>query len=225
MHPVGSQTAAEDRYDEPALPVRPPHSPMTWYVLLGFALLAGTFSLIVYTAGRSARAETRGDQLAALLLEEARQLVPLEWNAPWLHHHLHARLVAAGMRSNIFIGDLELREVRTTVGFAFCNKHYCIEVRPSPRAEPDAEPDDADASIEVLAFPRSVIGPARSVFFHPEDADSSYSRNLQAGYVDEDAGKYPVPGFLHRRNDGHLGVWDYRGFDDERWLLRDRPTQ
>ena len=225
MHAERSQTQTDEGFQDPSLPARLPTSPLTWYVLLGLTLLVGTFTLIFYTAGRSARAETRGDQLAALLLHEARQIAPIDWDATWQRELLSARLIAAAISSAVFVEDLELREGHEDASIAFFNKHYCIEVRPSPRTEPDTEPDDADPALEVVAWPRSTVGPATSVFFHPEDAESAYSRNLQAGYVDNQVDKHPAPGFPHRRNDGHLGAWDYRGYDDERWLLRERPTR
>lgn len=216
--------AADADFDAP-LPESPPTSPLAAWVGLGLLALGGTFALIAYSATRSARAEERGDRLAAIVLQESRALAPVDFAEAWVHEHLYARTLFAASCQGVFVADLEAREPRDTPGFAFLNKHYCIEVRPSPRADADTEDEGGDVAFEVLAWPRSRTGPARSVFFHPADADAAYSRNLQEGYVEEDGDALPVPGRAHRRNDGRLGVWDYRGFDDERWLLELRPAQ
>lgn len=225
MSEVRSPSPPVDADSDVPLPTAPPTSPLAAWVGLGIALLGGTFALFAYAASRSVRAEERGDLLAATVLSEARAIAPLNFAEPWEHEHLYARVLIAATARGLFAADLEVREPRDTPSFGFLNKHYCIEVRPSPRSELEPDPDRISPPIEVMAWPRSRTGPARSVYFHPDDADAAYSRNLQSGYVDDGSTRIPVPGRSHRRNDGRLGVWDYRGFDDERWLLEARPAQ
>ena len=95
-------------------------------------------------------------------------------------------------------------------------------LRPSPHVEVDVAEDEGDLPLEAVAFPREAVGPAKSIFFHPEDADRAYSRNLQSDYTDDAADRRPPPGMFHRRPDGKRRAWDYRAFDDERFLVPSR---
>lgn len=225
MPDARSPSSVRDEDLDDPLPAAPPTSPLLLWVSLGLALLVGSFAWIASTATRSTRAEERGDRIAAIVLQEARTLGHLDFDSTWQHELLFARIHCAAVARGLFVADLELRPARNSPSFGFLNKHYCIEVRPSPRAQPLDDESDLESAFEVLAWPRARTGPAKSVFFHPDDADAAYSRNLQSGFVDENPNSAPVPGRAHRRNDGRLGVFDYRGFDDERWLLEQRPSR
>jgi hypothetical protein len=194
---------------------------MTLWVLLGLLALGGTFALILMTARRSARAESRGDDLAGLLLHEAQGIVPIDWTSSWQREHLTSRWFAAAWSQGVSVSELESSDT-DTAGFAFLNKHYAIAVRPSPRLEADVPTEDGDLPIEAVAWPRAEVGPAKSVFFHPEDADRAYSRNLQSDYCFDLAAQRPRPGVFHRKPESKQRAWDYRAFDDERFLVPSR---
>ncbi len=222
MANVPAAATVEETNEEPTLPQRPPRSPMTWWVLCGLFALGGTLGLILMTARRSARAESRGDELARLLLQEASTMAPLDWTSEWQRAHLEARLVAAAVSSGLLLNEFGERAADDSPGFGFTNKHYAVVLRPSPRLELDVPEDEGDLPLEAVAFPRESVGPAKSIFFHPEDADRAYSRNLQSDYTDDAAERRPPPGTFHRRPDGKRRAWDYRAFDDERFLVPSR---
>lgn len=201
------------------LPAQPPGSPMRWWATGAGALLFLSMALILYTARRSARAEGRADVLARILLEQATRLTPIDWNSEWQRAHLEARLFAAAAAERASVTELVERAQDDSPGFCFENKHYAFVVRPSPRLETDLPEDVGDLALECLAWPRAVVGPAKSVFFHPEDADRAYSRNLHSDYSDDSAAARPKPGFLHRRQDAARRSWNYRAWDDERFLV------
>ena len=196
---------------------------MTLWVLLGLLGLGGTFALILMTARRSARAESRGDDLAGVLLQEAQSIVPIDWTSAWQREHLTSRWIAAALSQGVSVSELESSD-DDAAGFAFLNKHYAIAVRPSPRLEADVLIEDGDLPIEAIAWPRAEVGPAKSVFFHPEDADRAYSRNLQSDYCFDLAAQRPRPGVFHRKPESKQRAWDYRAFDDERFLVPSRSS-
>ncbi|MGE3174099.1 MAG: hypothetical protein AB7O97_15840 [Planctomycetota bacterium] len=217
------QRADQSAAPAKALSPRPPTSPLTWWVLLVLALLGATFWLIVAGARRSARTEDRGFGLAAVLLREGQAIAPIDWDSEWVRQHLLARVVAAATAADVFANDLELLPQREPHAITLVNKHYCIELRASAPADPEA-PVDGAPPLESMAWPREAVSPAHTVFFYPEDAPAAYSRNLQSAYHDRDSRARPGPGEGHRRDDGSQRIWDYRGIDGERWLLLDRPA-
>ena len=222
MANVPAAATADDTTEEATLPQRPPRSPMTYWVALGLFALGATSGLILMTARRSARAEARGDELARLLLQEAGPMAPIDWTSEWQRAHLEARLVASALSSGLLLNEFAERTADDTPGISFTNKHYAIVLRPSPHVEVDVAEDEGDLPLEAVAFPREAVGPAKSIFFHPEDADRAYSRNLQSDYTDDAADRRPPPGMFHRRPDGKRRAWDYRAFDDERFLVPSR---
>lgn len=221
MQPVAGDSSA---YSAPTLRLRNPTSPASWFTLLGALLLGGMFWLTIAAARRTARAEERGDQLAALLLQEALAIAPIDWASATQREHLFARLLAAATARGVFHADLECDRDAAPTEFRVHNKHYRIVLRPSPRHSSGATTPIAadDDPLEAMAWPLSSLGPAHVVFFHPADAESAFSRNLQYAYADDTA-EQPVPGRAHRRSEPVRRLWDYRGWDDERWLLHDRP--
>jgi hypothetical protein len=203
-------------------PLRTATSPAYWYCLAGILLLMLTFLVPLMTARRTARAEERGDRLAELLLREATALQPLRFEDPWQAAHLYARLIAAASAHDVYAADLEPVAVAAPA-LAFRNKHYVLLLRRAP--PPDgAQEGGATPPLEVMAWPRYAAGPAHAAFFFAEDAEPAFSRNLQGGYTGEDPADWPPPGIAHRRPRTPDSDWSYRGGDDERWLLADRPA-
>lgn len=222
MQNVPAADSVESDADAWRLPLRPPGSPMRWWSFAAALLLLGSMALILFTARRSARAEGRADLLARILLEQAQPLAPIDWTSEWQRMHLEARLFAAASAERVPVSELVDLPADDAPGFRFANKHYAITVRPSPRRDADLPDDVGDLPLESLAWPRELVGPAKSVFFHPEDADRAYSRNLHSDYNDGSPQSRPQPGWLHRRQDAGRRAWDYRAWDDERFLVPSR---
>jgi hypothetical protein len=217
----------EHSADMPTEPVRRPISPATWYALLLLAVLGLSVWAPIGSASRTARAESRGEQLARIVLEEASLLMPTDLRDPLLPPLLLGRTIAAALRDGVFVEDLEVVENRNLEGVTLANKHYFVQLRWSASADERVNHPHAgrEPALEVLAWPLDPAGPAHAVFFYPEDAEPAYTRNLSAGYVGADPQHWPKPAQAHRRNDGGNQIWHYRGFDDERWLLVDRPRR
>lgn len=197
---------------------RPPlwRNPASWYVLAGLALIVVTSLTPWLLATRTARVETRADQLSGFLLQASQDLSP-PFDAAAAEHCL-ASWLALAASAGVFVGDLELQPEATNAGtLAFANKHYLFRVRGSPPPATSAAGSDAPA-LEVLAWPQSETSPGHCVYFHPGNAGRAYTRNLTAGY--EGLARQPPPGCGHRRlgpsNESSLA---YRGEDDERWVL------
>jgi len=74
--------------------------------------------------------------------------------------------------------------------------------------------------LEVYAWPISRWSDGRSAFFWAEDLPLAHSRNLHAGYVGLEPAQRPVPGAGRPRDVAAAREeGDYRGHDDERWIL------
>ncbi len=226
MQPRVSHSAAPPA-DHAPLVLRNPTSPATWFLLAGLGLLVATIYLTVRTAQRTARTEERGDRLAELLLDVGQAIAPIDWQSGWQRQHLLARLLTTALARDVFVQDLELDPARSQDEFVCRNKHYTIVLRPSPHTDSHtttaAGTGVGDDALEAMAWPNETSSPGHAVFFYPGDAEAAYSRNLQYAYADRDVEARPLPGRAHRRDDATRRLWDYRGFDDERWLLRDRP--
>ena len=154
-------------------------------------------------------------------------IAPLDFDDPAVAAMTYGRLVRHAAAAAVFVGDLELLPPQPDIdAITFCNKHHVIQLRPSPRIrpaellEPEVRPELLP--LEVLAWPRRNSGPGHGVFFHPEDADPAFTRNLQFGYSGLDPRNWPQPGHTHRRPDANH-QWHYRDYNDERWLLHARP--
>lgn len=190
-------------------------NPASWYVATGLGLLAATLFAPYLTATRTTRVELRADAIAADLLEAALQAGPVLTadEVPILR----ARFAALTARDGLFVGDLEFLEQpwEGTIVSAR-NKHYCFHVAVSP-PDPEYEPSrGALPSYEVMAWPRTAIGPAHSAYLHAENSVPAYTRNLAKGYHEDNR---PHPGSGQRRPGG-LYEWTkaYRGQDDEFWF-------
>lgn len=192
-------------------------TPAGWYTLLGVVLLGVTQWIPYGTAQRTARLEQRADEIAALLLEALRpNLRPLgRDDMP----HVLATFAALALRDGVHIGDLETAAPPPDALLALRNKHYAFHVAVSPPAPNATVARGTESAYEVLAWPLEAIGPGHCAFFHPDDAQRAYTRNLNASF--RGFGKHrPLPGRSHRRETTALEVTSfYRSYDDERWLV------
>lgn len=225
MPALGQRNRTRERDDAGLLPTKAPFSPLAWATIASLLALVLSLWLILAGAQRTARAEERGEGLARLCLLEALALTPLDWGDVGMHEHLLARVIARGLAEDVFVADLQAGEPRDLPGFLFHNKHYTIEVRPSPRREPDMPGDHGDLPLEAIATPRSAASPSHTAFFVAEDAEPAFCRNLQYGYVDDDPARRLAPGHAHRRVTSRFSEWAYRSFDDERWICKERPRR
>ena len=234
---VESDTSPDDGEGLPAAPLnrgRDPQfrrgfNPATWYTVLGIVLLAATFWIPITTANRTARVEGRADALAEVLLLEAMASAPLDFQDPATAAMIYGRLVRRAATQNIYVDDLELLPAQPDIqAITLRNKHYVVQLRPSPQAAPntlqDQELPPESLPLEVLAWPVRSNGPGHGAFFYPEDAEPAFTRNLQFGYHGLEPPHWPRPGHTHRRPDAN-DPWHYRDFDDERWLLHARPVR
>lgn len=204
-------------------------NPATWYAALGTALLAATFWIPITTANRTARVEGRADALAEALLVEAMAVAPVDFDDPATAAMLYGRLVRRALAEGVYANDLELLPAQRDVrAITLRNKHYVVQLRPSPEAAPttleDQDLPPESLPLEVLAWPVRSNGPGHGAFFYPEDAEPAFTRNLQFGYHGLEPPSWPRPGHTHRRPDAD-DPWHYRDFDDERWLLHARPVR
>lgn len=196
-----------------------------WLVLLGFGGLGLTFWFPVASATRSARAEERAADVAALLLREAVAMQPFDPAAtagPLLPQVLLARLQRACAAALVFGHDLELAPgAAPTTGLLLRNKHYLFAVEPTPPARGTPAAPDSVPPLTVLAWPLDLTSPGHCVFSLPEGDEAAFTRNLQGGYTgarrpDTDAGR--------RRQDPRPQRWAWRGIDDERWIALRGPA-
>lgn len=191
-------------------------NPANYYLVGGLALLAVSMYVPVFTGARTARLEQRADTIATLLLLATLDR-PLGIDAEDLPNVL-ARFYALAARDGAFVSDLEqvdppLPDTLLTLQ----SKHYAYHLAVSPPEVPSTR-RDATVAYEVIAWPLSAIGPARSVFFVPDDALRAYTRNLSIGFDGLD-GDRPLPGRCHRRSGTLFDEQrTYRSRDDERWI-------
>ena len=221
-----SETSSTARH---APEFRPGFNPAYWYAVLGAILLGATFWIPITTANRTARVEGRADALAELLLLEAMATAPVDFTDPATAAMLYGRLVRRAASNSVYVDDIELLPPQADVpAITLRNKHYVVQLRPSPQAAPTTiESQDLPTEslpLEVLAWPLRSNGPGHGAFFYPEDAEPAFTRNLQFGYHGLEPPNWPRPGHTHRRPDANA-PWHYRDFDDERWLLHARPVR
>lgn len=211
----------------PPRAARPKLAPGGVAVTAGLLLLAATFYFPVAAARRTARVEERGDRIAELLLLTAQQCVPGPLEPWFLQQIVLARLLRAAVCAGVYVEDLQLlADGDPPDTLTLRNKHYLFQLRPSPLPEDAAIAVRAEGSIlplEVVAWPADAAGPAHAVFFYATNAEPAFTRNLLSGYVGLDPARWPPPGVAHRRPGPRAHPWSYRGFDDERWIVRDRP--
>jgi hypothetical protein len=107
-------------------------SPAFWYCALGLLALGATFLIPAVTARRTARAESRGDVLAELLLREASAMPFLPLDADWAQALVLARLGAAASAHGVYVADLELLpRAPAAPAITMHNKHYVLQLRRS----------------------------------------------------------------------------------------------
>lgn len=192
-------------------------NPANYYLLAGLVVLGLSVYVPVLTAERTARLEERADGIANALLTATLDM-PLGIE-PADVPTVVARFYAIAARDGLFVADLEpldppLEDTLLTLQ----SKHYVYHLAVSPPEVPSTQRKLLPA-YEVVAWPLSLLGPARSVFFVPDDAPRAYTRNLAVGYQGLQ-GKRPQPGHSHRRSGQMFDRQEnYRSRDDERWIL------
>lgn len=196
-------------------------TPAGWYTLLGLALLGASLWVPFGTARRTARLEQRADEIAALLLA-ATATIPGPLDDADVPHVL-ACFFALALRDEVHIGDLERVDppLPGTL-LTLQNKHYAFHLAVSPPAANATVGRGTEPAYEAMAWPLEAIGPGHSAFFHADDAQRAYTRNLGAGNrapLQGLGGERPTPGHSHRRPTTAIDTrWFYRSFDDERWI-------
>jgi hypothetical protein len=190
-------------------------NPANSYLVLGLLLLAGSLYVPYLTASRTARVEGRAEAIADRL-REAVAMVPRELDAVDAATVL-ARFRALAERDQVPTGDLdELVPPLPGTLLTLRNKHYCFHLAISPPDPKEPVGRDTEPAYEVMAWPRSALGPGHSVFFHAQNSIPAYTRNLAKGYAEE-RGRRPAPGCAQRLELGDRTT-SYRGVDDERWI-------
>ena len=154
-----------------------------WYLALGLLLLVASLWLPFATARRAMRVEARANDVARALMEAVGDTVDaLDANDV---DTVLARFFGLAARDGIYVEDLErVDPAWPGTLLSLRNKHYLFQLAespPDPKESPGAETVPA---YEVMAWPRRALGPANSVFFHPDNAVPAYTRNLAQGYAD-----------------------------------------
>lgn len=194
-------------------------NPATWLTVLGSSVLAFALAVPWFSASRTTRVENRADQVASALLDACSGFVPPLSEAQT--QCLLARFFQVAACRGVRVQEVE-RVLPSPDGVLLCltNKHYAFQVSESPIEATARASKDAVASLEVTAWPLSRVGPGHCVFFYPQDACRTYSRNLRRGYAGLDEEDRPAPGAAHRRPGlGSVRRSDYPGNDSERWLI------
>lgn len=193
-------------------------NPAGWYTTIGLLLLAFSLWIPWLSASRTARIERRANGLAEALLDASSGFdLPLD-EADLLS--IQARFLALADSRGEHTKDLE-RVEPPPEGTLLCltNKHYAFQLAESPPDVTQQPGRHTMAAVEVIAWPRSAIGPGHCAFFYPENAARAYTRNLRAKYSGFGE-KRPKPGAPHRRPGlGSRRSSHYPGQDSERWLV------
>jgi hypothetical protein len=191
-------------------------NPGNWYLLVAGALLLTTFLLPWWSARRTARVESRADDITAVLAATLREL-----GAGGSDDDVFlARCQALATARGVHIADLEpLPTPLPEAWLCLRNKHYLFQVAVSP-CPPNAVVDAAALPVfEVTAWPLEASGPGHCAFFYADDAPRAYTRNKSRNYHGTGPQRLR-PGHSHRQT-GPGFDWprSYRSRDDERWLL------
>ena len=193
-----------------------------WLVGLGLLALVISFAIPYILAERTARLEQRAEEVAAVVLDAAVDLQPLDLTDPFdralLEAWIVARLEVLGIKEDSFTlaPPLVLDDV-----LVFRGKHYEYLVTPGPQPMDDSERvahnrGERILPFEVYAYPARSVSPAQTAFFFSEIDSSAFTRNLQNNYKGD--GRRPRRGNgVPRVDPGIQGF--YRGRDDERWLF------
>jgi hypothetical protein len=197
----------------------PFRNPGNWYLALGLGGLVMTIYVPWLAAQRTTRVEQRAERIASLLAATA-----AEFDGDFTAERcevLAARFLRRVAADGEFAADLEVATTPGSAWLRFVNKHYTLQLQPSPPSPELPVGRDATLPFEVVAWPRDDAGPGHSKYFFPEHGPRAFTRNL-AGRYSAGAGEsspgscHPVPG------QGREGQRAYRSADDERWLLYGR---
>jgi len=188
-------------------------------VALGIVALALSLWVPHATAKRVARIEGRAEDITKLLADILREdAIAIETDGA-------ADRIIQGARDRGMPWPLEprrspVKQPGAPARIDLVGKHYCYRITREPQTRATLDTPPAAMPLEVYGWPRSVLGPARTVFFFAADQRASYTRNLGAGYTGW--GRAPQPGAGAPREDTPWGE-SYRGSDDERWIALPGP--
>jgi hypothetical protein len=204
-------------------------------VVVLLAALAASLWVPHATARRVARIEGHAAHLARMLLQTARDAMPLDLSsaaaADALVEELRRRCLAAGHPPTTLPSRTAAPRADDGAPLpALClqAKHYLLLLAETP---PDAAAAAASKVrlLETYAWPR-LDGAGHSAFFFAEEASEDsdalrtlalFSRNLDQGYAGLE--RAPQPGSARPRDVFRAG--DYRGLDDQRWLPLEPPQK
>lgn len=194
-------------------------------------IVALVFSVFVpeFTADRAARVETRAEEAARALLEVGVANRPTNYadeaGRDALLEAFRARCAELGHPSSYLPTAHELPESLAGLDcLAFESKHYAFmlaRVVDEVRTTPDGPVTDREG-LAVYAWPLTLNPPGHTAFYVPEHGAAAFTRNLMhqyVGWVTDSRRKLAQP----RPNSGAPRRppkrRDYRGNDDERWIL------
>ncbi|MFT4842422.1 MAG: hypothetical protein ACI8UD_000214 [Planctomycetota bacterium] len=194
-------------------------NPAAWYTAIGCCLLGLSLAIPWLSASRTTRVETRADDIANAMLEASQGFVPPfdSSDVQCLLARFYQVAACRGVRVNQVVQVEPALE-----GCVLClkNKHYAFQLSESPLDATSRAGRDTVASVEVMAWPLSAVGPGHCVFFYPEGTTRAYSRNLRRSYAGLELDDRPAPGAAHRRpGHGSLKRSQYPGNDNERWII------
>lgn len=196
----------------------------TVLVLLGIAVIAILTWLPHARAVRTADEERVAASLVRPLLKAAAALPRLEFGDGAATELVAERVRrATGHEIRVEAVDPKLHSGGLWFvcgGYAFCIRRAAPKeaATPTPAAKPG--PVLSHVPLEVYAWPASRWSMGRSAFFVAEDQALAHSRNLHSDYLGFESGHVPVGG-AGRPRDRETAVsdGDYRGHDDDRWIL------
>lgn len=194
-------------------------NPAAWYTSIGILLLAFSLWIPWLSASRTARVETRGDELASALLD-ATLGMPLPLDEADLQVVMARFFVTAASRGVRTKGVVLVEPPPDGALLCLSNKHYYFQLSEAPPDATSRPGKGTAASLEVVAWPISTLSAGHCVYFYPQDAARAYSRNLRRGYRGLEDDYRPLPGGAHRRPGGNTPrKSQYPGVDDERWIV------
>lgn len=192
-------------------------NPATWYIFAGILLLGASIWVPYLSAVRTARVESRADEISGLLLQATKGQIGAI--GPDEVQNVLARFFALAEREQVLVGDLEVHDSPLSgTLLSLQNKHYLFYLAASV---PDADAivsRDSTPSFETMAWPIAGLGPGHSAFFQSDSAPRAYTRNLTVGYQGT-ADRRPYPSNAQRRTSSLFDVsHSYRDQRDERWI-------
>jgi len=177
-------------------------------VLLGTLALVLTFVWPYLAAERVARIESWAERISRALLQTAERTA-VAVDEPDAGTTFLTAIENAGYADRL--SPLAPPE-GLDPGIYFEGKHYYYAVTRAAADEPGAE-----APLEVLSWPRSPLGPTRTVFFFPARNKPSYTHNLRQHYAG--LSRVPHAGVARPQVEGDAHNGSYRGRDGEHWIV------